>query len=59
MQCPICIFLSQMTLAHFRTVLEITLNLAANALGRLTLAKSRNIVATLRKICLVIGHHHV
>lgn len=46
-------FLTQMVL---RSVLEFTLNLAAKAPRRLTLAKSRNIVATLLKICLVIGH---
>lgn len=46
--------------ANFRSVLEFTLNLPAKALRRLTLAKSRNIVATLRKFALLlVTKHHV
>ena len=40
--------------ANFRPVLEFTLNLPAKALRRLTLAKSRNIVAHLRTFALLL-----
>jgi hypothetical protein len=47
-------------LARFRSVLEFTLNLPAKALRRLTLAKSRNIVASLRTFALLlVTKHHV
>jgi hypothetical protein len=46
--------------ANFRSVLEFTLNLLTKALWRLTLAKSRNIVATLLKFALLlVTKHHV
>lgn len=49
-----------LVLTSFRPVLEFTLNLAAKALRRLTLAKSRNIVASLRTFALLlVTKHHV